>query len=361
MKKKKKASSNAIKIAAVIIGIVVFSAAIAFIAAASDRETFTYGILTTGLTAILVPIVTSLVDNSKKKKAAKKAANEREKRKKEELENLDTEKLDTIINCVKERSAERAYRINADKSVKPELTDSKFGGLPYWPSDMEYPTDKYGEKLVLLAQINFDKAKLYDHRLPKHGILQFFISTDELSGVDFEDPTSQENFRVIYHAEPDRSVTEESVRALGVKASTDFDFRETNLPFTDEYKLSFEEITDYMTCSVDDFDALVANIIMDCFGEELSENSVWKHFNDTEFNYLTDALDTTAWGHKMLGYPSFTQSDPRNGDDYKTLLLQVDSQDDIMWGDCGIANFFINEKDLKKLDFSKVFYSWDCY
>ena len=65
----------------------------------------------------------------------------------------------------------------------------------------------------------------------------------------------------------------------------------------------------------------------------------------------------------MLGYPSFTQCDPRCGEyqgEYETLLLQIDSQDDIMWGDSGIANFFINEKDLRKLDFSNVMYTWDC-
>lgn len=342
-----------------VIAVIIISAAILGFAGLSDSyaEYIKYTVITTGLTALLTAIVLSLVENRKKIKA--KA--EKEKQKKEERENLDTEKLDTIINCVKERSAERAYRINAEKGAQLGLSDSKFGGLPYWPKNKEYPVDSYGEKLVLLAQINFDKAKLHDHRLPKHGLLQFFISTDELSGLDFDDPTSQKNFRVIYHAELDDTVTEETVRALGVKASTDFDFRDSSLPFTDEYKLSFEEMTDYMTEAVDAFDGLVEDIMQEQFGEELLEGSVWKHFNCTEFDYLTNGVDGTGWGHKMLGYPSFTQSDPRGGDDYKVMLLQIDSQDDIMWGDCGIANFFINEKDLKKLDFSNVLYNWDCY
>lgn len=33
---------------------------------------------------------------------------------------------------------------------------------------------------------------------------------------------------------------------------------------------------------------------------------------------------------------------------------------DIMWGDCGVANFFIHPDDLKNKDFSKVLYNWDC-
>ena len=32
----------------------------------------------------------------------------------------------------------------------------------------------------------------------------------------------------------------------------------------------------------------------------------------------------------------------------------------ILWGDCGVANFFISRTDLEKLDFSRVLYNWDC-
>ena len=50
---------------------------------------------------------------------------------------------------------------------------------------------------------------------------------------------------------------------------------------------------------------------------------------------------------------------------YLILLLQIDSvgigDDEIMWGDSGICNFFIQEEDLLKLDFDRVMYNWDCY
>ena len=69
-------------------------------------------------------------------------------------------------------------------------------------------------------------------------------------------------------------------------------------------------------------------------------------------------------GHKIGGFPNFTQSDVREIGDYEILLLQIDSEgtekNEIMWGDCGIANFFIREKDLKELNFEKVIYNWDC-
>jgi uncharacterized protein YwqG len=31
-----------------------------------------------------------------------------------------------------------------------------------------------------------------------------------------------------------------------------------------------------------------------------------------------------------------------------------------MWGDSGVAQFFMHEDDLRRRDFSKVRYNWDC-
>jgi len=68
----------------------------------------------------------------------------------------------------------------------------------------------------------------------------------------------------------------------------------------------------------------------------------------------------------MFGSPYFTQYDPRsykeNLEKYNICLFQMDTDDDaeIMWGDSGVANFFIQEKDLAAEDFSDVLYNWDC-
>ena len=75
---------------------------------------------------------------------------------------------------------------------------------------------------------------------------------------------------------------------------------------------------------------------------------------------LGDALDGS--GHKLGGYPYFTQEDPRSAEGME-LLLQLDSDDSVnmMWGDVGVGNFFIAPEDLKRGDFSRVAYSWDCH
>ena len=74
----------------------------------------------------------------------------------------------------------------------------------------------------------------------------------------------------------------------------------------------------------------------------------------------------------MFGYPFFTQDDPRDVDEetidkYDVLLFQLDSEYnkrisdyDILIGDCGVINFFINGRDLENLNFDDVLYNWDC-
>ena len=48
------------------------------------------------------------------------------------------------------------------------------------------------------------------------------------------------------------------------------------------------------------------------------------------------------------------------------LLFQLDSDgskeagDLVLWGDCGVANFFISREALRRRDFSRVCYNWDC-
>ena len=86
-----------------------------------------------------------------------------------------------------------------------------------------------------------------------------------------------------------------------------------------------------------------------------------------EILYEDEFNEFSGFGHKMFGYPAFTQEDPRSSEKYDDyiLLLQIDSvgigDKEIMWGDSGICNFFITKKDLENKNFSKVLYNWDCY
>ena len=104
------------------------------------------------------------------------------------------------------------------------------------------------------------------------------------------------------------------------------------------------------------FQELIGDEILDAF--EADDDALW-------YEYLEKFVE----GHRIGGYPHFTQADPReslpeNGEPY-ILLLQIDfdpgelEKISIQWGDTGVGNFWIKPSALKNLDFSEILYNWD--
>lgn len=216
--------------------------------------------------------------------------------------------------------------------TKPSIFESKIGGLGYIPHDKDFPTDSNGNQLRLLAQIECDKIQL--DGFMKTGLLQFWILNDDVAGIDVWGTTNQNGFRVIYYPEIDKTVTKEEIENKFIKNEYDDD-EYNGFPVFCECGMSFEK----------------------------TEN----RFNYYEIEDEDD--ENEVIGHKVGGYPYFTQSDPRpdmeNGDYYDFLLFQLDTdyigkEDVVMWGDSGVGNFFINSEKLKNRDFSDVLYNWDC-
>lgn len=244
-----------------------------------------------------------------------------------------------------EASALPFVRIQATPAENLFLFDSKFGGYPYWPKGLPFPKDSNGNYLVPLAQLNFSQMPLLDG-YPDKGILQFYVAADDMWGVNFEHPTNQNDFRVVYfenvEAEP-----EENFHFLTPEIFND-------APVYKQMQLQFSLQTDYVGVE----DVRFANH----FNEEMLDfeyTSGGKH-------YLSDEVfeKFSGQGHKMGGYAYFTQYDPRRWNpEFRDwiLLLQIDSQPNgILWGDMGVANFFIHPDALAKKDFSNVLYNWDC-
>ncbi|MBR1822888.1 MAG: DUF1963 domain-containing protein [Ruminococcus sp.] len=215
---------------------------------------------------------------------------------------------------------------------KPSIFGSKIGGLGYLPHEMDVPTNKQGNQLRLLAQINCAEVDM--DNFPKQGLLQFWILNDSLSGLDFDDNTNQNGFRIVYHPFIDETVTE-----------LELTFKVFGNPFDDESVFPVKgEFAVEMVKSEESADG----------------------YNDE---------DSPLSGHKIGGFPLLTKYDPRGKSDYHDfLLLQLDSdfescfgedgkyqfRENIMWGDAGTGFFFINREALKLLDFSDVLYHWDC-
>ncbi|MBL8089158.1 MAG: DUF1963 domain-containing protein [Anaerolineales bacterium] len=239
-------------------------------------------------------------------------------------------------------------KINAKRNDKLSLLQSKFGGFPYLPKNFQYPKDMENQPMFLLAQLNFSEIPTLD-TFPSHGLLQFYISGNETSayGINFDNLSEQKNFRIQFFSEVE---SDES------KLITNFDFL-PNFEYTPlvhkSYSLIFSVLTEPIPTCDTDFHSKV-----------FEEENVLSHENEDKiFEIYTDLFRSE--GHKIGGYPFFTQNDPRDSlisYEDQILLFQMDSDEKagINWGDSGVSNFFIAKTDLQTLDFSRVSYNWDC-
>lgn len=240
-----------------------------------------------------------------------------------------------------------------DNDDTDALLKSKLGGTPYWPADMKWP--KYKDKdMFLFAQLNFDEIPHIDG-YPKTGIVQIFTADDQW--YERMDSSYAKHYKVIYHEKPDVKVKQiESIpKSTCIKFDDDFPF--TGVYYIDKFT---KESISINICNENALDEIAMPIINKYFKSDWK--SVWS-INGDLGEYFVDALnDENHWGHRIGGWPSFTQGDMMN-DKYNTLLLQIDSDSgkDIIWGDMGISNIFINDKSLKRNDFSDVLCTWDCY
>ena len=226
-----------------------------------------------------------------------------------------------------------------EKEISP--LNSHLLGPAYWEASQPWPTNTEGIELTLLAQINFHEFSHlfnspYWEAYPRRGILQFFINgQDDLWGLNFENLTEQKSWRIVFWPEPSFDKYKKQVV-----------ISPTSLPVTMPLLINFNLEEDIV--------GLADEYNFEKLGITNSEDELYE---------AIDAIATNQ-GHKIGGFATFTQSDPRLAPEYKNedwlLLLQIDSDDQIMWGDCGVANWFIPASRLKKLDFSDVLYNWDC-
>ncbi|MDX2062779.1 MAG: DUF1963 domain-containing protein [Bacteroidia bacterium] len=240
---------------------------------------------------------------------------------------------------------------------------SKLGGLPWWPSSKPYPTAPDGLPLHLLAQINLAELPNHPNQLPTEGLLQVFLHpTDPNYGLSIHDRCLQAHWQVVYHP---TTLDASTVRTTFEELSYD-DFV---LPFEPRlaFALDFKAVQKYLNPTDVRFQAFFPEL---CYPYEFPDEAL-------------DSLYKTLVGFESQigGYPVFIQDDPRllNPDlpsdgrfqfescNTPVLLLQLASETEprgghypLMWGDVGVANWFIEPEDLAARRFERVFYTWDC-
>jgi uncharacterized protein YwqG len=223
---------------------------------------------------------------------------------------------------------------------------ARIGGPAWLANGEEWPVDSAGQRLEFVAQVDFGRLPKL-HGFPEQGVLRVFVGRDELFGANWDAP-EQSGCKILWHpgqleggrleppqplAPDDMSPFEsESLRSEGVALAG---------------RLTFD-LPDYDSCEVD---ARLAGQ-SDRLGMSEVEDEIFE---------LSQERET---GHRIGGYPMFTQPDfrrPGYYDDYTRLLLGLTSDDAIMWGDLGEASFLMRQADLEARDFSRVAFHWDCH
>ena len=272
------------------------------------------------------------------------------------------ENINIVIEEIKKNNSRECINIVIEENNSLNLTDSKFGGFPYISTDSDTPKDSNDNQLALLAQINC--SDLPENTLyPKDGLLQFWISRNDDFGLD-----NEKDYCVKYIKNIEDNITKESI--LNKYKLLDEENNEEYSPFNKKntsFALKFEKGISTITST----DFLFEDIALKTIHELFPDENIEDLYDDLErdiFNTLFKAFKGVD--HAIGAYPTFTQWDPRNPEEkdaYGITLLQVESywnndsnNNGIMWGDSGVANFFINKEKLEHLNFEDVLFNWDC-
>ena len=263
------------------------------------------------------------------------------------------EDINKVIEKIKNEHTKEYIGISISGDRGLNVSTSKFGGVPYIAQ---------GNQLALLAQINCTELPENDI-YPKEGLVQFWISRDDSFGLN-----SKGTNVVKYIKDIDDNITNTDVLSKYHLPSEDN--ADEHSPFQ-EKDASFALTFNIGTSTITATDFLFEDIAKDAIHELFPDEQVADLYEDLDSEvYETLFKAFNGVQHAIGGYPTFVQWDPRdpdNKDAYDTMLLQIESEWDantkdnlIMWGDSGVANFFINKEKLANLDFEDTLFNWDC-
>jgi len=261
---------------------------------------------------------------------------------------INNSKLMPELKEAAKQSVRYSIRICHDPTESVPIGKSKFGGLPDVPPGFRWPwvydTDRH-YPAIFVAQINLKDVSPLDPTglFPPHGMLYFFEGIDDISG----------NFTpVLYH------------------------------PFDTQLTPAINPEEDPRFWEFGEFDVLKESIITfrsewmlppACFDPV---HTVLFNMNETQREHQEEiyyelqkqilALTPAKNVHRMLGYADVNHVTPieysqyRNGEKKSwILLLQVNSDYDILTGDAGSISFWIDPEALKERDFSSAKEIWE--
>ncbi|MEJ9076839.1 DUF1963 domain-containing protein [Gordonia malaquae] len=249
-------------------------------------------------------------------------------------------------------------------NTAPRITGSYVGGHPYWPDGSHWP-NYLDQPMSFVCQVNFATMPQLAG-FPSTGILQWFVGSDDLLGLTFDETAGKVGFHTRWIADSSapslKGVGDPTAAHLARRDGADVYYAlDTDQPVG----ISFHDAQTIPSSSdawVGAEETLVkwARIV----GEDENDlNFVWDEYvrgTSGPFNWI--------WtGSSIGGEPTFTQADVRGTGNYALaddpagrLLISIDSAEFPGWGDAGIGHLFGNPKKLESGDTASIRYSWDC-
>lgn len=253
-------------------------------------------------------------------------------------------------------------RIKLSLADELAVTDSKVGGVPYIPKEGALPRSADGKPLFMLAQINCEQLP-ENNLYPKKGLLQFWIADteDPLYGLDYDDPCSNDFKRVLYFSTIGEALSIDDF-------ISDYTFDDNHLPFNSkkQFALHFKKDTESISLEERAANQLFFEKWNEAFSTQITTiDEFFEEVPNDICEEINASLLKEPTGHKIGGYPYFTQVDPREENDPHTLLLlQIDIDnvegEEIYWGNGGgVANFFVSPEDMANCKFDDVLFHWE--
>ena len=251
------------------------------------------------------------------------------------------ERLEKVIEEFLKRTQKECMKVSVIEG-EPGILDDKLGGKAYLPIGEEYPVDKEGKPMFLVAQFNLKNVDL--DGWPKSGVVEIFVD------ANLNWPSQ---YVIKYFEE-------------GLEYQENLPEVDSKYPIIDQpLKIVLKKAISVMPFSEHRFMDTVAEIIKDLYGEQASNFPEMDAFfgnNDWPEMFINKIKNPAC---NVGGYADFTQQDPRDREhvEKKECLFKLDSNlsfKHINIGDAGILFTFITEEDIKNGNFQNAVVDWDC-
>lgn len=267
----------------------------------------------------------------------------------------------------------------------PDIRSSYLGGHPYWPEGSQWPNYR-GEPMSFVCQINFAEVPPLPG-YPTEGLLQWFVGSDDVAGMTFDDTQGTQGFEVRwitdlsapstrYVSYPTRPYGDCGQELFGVVDrcpgyDAPYSFQELNpLP----YRIVFERVKtlpDHANRFTDrqrqTFWAAIQNAGLSEGEDLLDAPYPYYGLSIAWMDHVYHNDSSPHWRHPHIGgHPRFIQEDVRGTGNYaaikdpaSSVLLSIGGGDLCDWWSGGTASLFGDPRALAAADLTSIRYHTD--